>query len=186
MTGATGATRNGSCRQRTRAGHVLPSRVYPEYCTSVGSRNFEVCCTLWMNGRGEALALHECMTDAQSRLVHCVCTCSQAHKSQQAHQQGGVIQCDTRCASESVEGKPLTRTGRHQRLQGLYLIAVTKACSLSASAFFLRLLANGFLGGGRMSTSFAQAEKGLYLSTCLHETVYAGHEVQYSTRPRLL
>ena len=48
-----------------------------------------------------------------------------------------------------------------------YLIAATKACSLSALAFFFCFLAKGFLGAGRDATSFAQAENLLYLAAFL-------------------
>jgi len=42
-------------------------------------------------------------------------------------------------------------------------MAATSACSLSACPGFFFLLASGFLGAGRASTSFAHAVKVLYL-----------------------
>ncbi len=44
------------------------------------------------------------------------------------------------------------------------LMAATSACSLSACPAFFFLLASGFLGAGRASTSFAHAVKVLYLN----------------------
>lgn len=43
-------------------------------------------------------------------------------------------------------------------------MAATSACSLSACPAFFFLLASGFLGAGRASTSFAHAVKVLYLN----------------------
>lgn len=59
-------------------------------------------------------------------------------------------------------------------------MAATKACSLSASAFLFCFLAKGFLGAGRASTSFAQAENFLYLTARLHVRATGGDEIWVS------